>query len=140
MLDGDLIDRTSHAHVVLLKHRGVSDRSLRIPCAGWPGVLVIPPELIVHCHPVVPPLIPSVLPALMGIDRIIAVATRLIGIGRIVAALLIVTTIVVAKIVVAIARTEKQVFSKDRQVDQDCWSIIVSRTGIDSGIKMNRSK
>ena len=103
-----------HHPVIAIRHREICALAIPLgtliqcgPCPWWPGVRVVTAVLVIVLALAIPVPIAPVLPAIVGIDRVVATVARTIVIGCIVI-VSISRLIIVTEVIVTIVRPQKQ--------------------------------
>ena len=94
--------------------------SLVHPCAWWSGIHMIAAVLEVGCDALFPLAILAMLPALVGVNRIVAKTAGVVRIRGVEPCSLVVGGVVVTEVVVLVLRPQEEMISKNAQVDHRC--------------------
>ena len=108
------------------------------PGARRPRGFMIAAILVGRFHAVCPLAVPTMLPALMRINRVVAIAAGLERKRCVESALVVARGIIVPEIVVAVARPQEEMVAEYAQIDYDGGRVEVTAPGIHTGFKINR--
>ena len=109
----------------------------RGPAVGRPCVGVVP-EIVVVVHlAAIPAAVVAMIPAVVGVDRIVAMATIVPSVGGIVSGTGIARRVVVAEVVVAVTRPHEEVIGEDAQGDNDTRRVVIIGPRIVSVVEAN---
>jgi hypothetical protein len=97
-----LVERRAYEVSYGGSHAAPADYARARPDPWWPGFFVLPAVLKVGCDAVLPLAVLPMLPSLMSEDRIITVTAGIDGVRWVIARVLVVRGVVVAKVVVLV--------------------------------------